>query len=122
MFFRHAESSRNRALWQNASESFDLEGALAFAISAAKGLQDEHRRSDAHQALCLANIRLNGNGAVELRVDAGMPLGYVSPEQTGRMNRSVDYRSDYYSLGVVLYELLTGHLPFESDDPMELVH
>ncbi|MGD1939476.1 MAG: AAA family ATPase [Cyanophyceae cyanobacterium] len=49
-------------------------------------------------------------------------LPYISPEQTGRMNRSIDYRSDYYSLGVMFFELLTGQLPFESRDPMELVH
>ncbi|MBC1218697.1 AAA family ATPase, partial [Nostoc sp. UCD120] len=49
-------------------------------------------------------------------------LAYLSPEQTGRMNRGVDYRSDFYSLGVSFYELLTGELPFQSDDPMELVH
>ncbi|MEG4120998.1 serine/threonine-protein kinase, partial [Microcoleus sp. N9_B4] len=49
-------------------------------------------------------------------------LAYISPEQTGRMNRGIDYRTDFYSLGVTLYELLTGKLPFESNDPMELVH
>ncbi|MEH2088321.1 trifunctional serine/threonine-protein kinase/ATP-binding protein/sensor histidine kinase [Nostoc sp.] len=49
-------------------------------------------------------------------------LAYLSPEQTGRMNRGIDYRSDFYSLGVTFYELLTGVLPFISDDPMELVH
>ncbi|MBW4505231.1 MAG: AAA family ATPase [Scytonematopsis contorta HA4267-MV1] len=49
-------------------------------------------------------------------------LGYLSPEQTGRMNRGIDYRSDFYSLGVTFYELLTGELPFQSDDAMELVH
>jgi len=49
-------------------------------------------------------------------------LAYISPEQTGRMNRKVDYRSDYYSLGVTLYELFTGELPFYSNDPMALVH
>lgn len=49
-------------------------------------------------------------------------LPYLSPEQTGRMNRGIDYRSDFYSLGVTFYELLTGQLPFQSDDPMELVH
>ncbi|GBE94391.1 ATP-binding sensor histidine kinase [Nostoc cycadae] len=49
-------------------------------------------------------------------------LAYISPEQTGRMNRAIDYRSDYYSLGVTFYELLTGELPFNSTDPMELVH
>ncbi|PZV13655.1 MAG: hypothetical protein DCF22_10260 [Leptolyngbya sp.] len=49
-------------------------------------------------------------------------LAYLSPEQTGRMNRGIDYRSDYYSLGVTFFELLTGQLPFQSNDPMELVH
>jgi predicted ATPase/signal transduction histidine kinase len=49
-------------------------------------------------------------------------LAYLSPEQTGRMNRAVDYRTDFYSLGVTLYELVTGQLPFTSADPLELVH
>ncbi|WP_144863316.1 AAA family ATPase [Hyella patelloides] len=49
-------------------------------------------------------------------------LAYISPEQTGRMNRSLDYRTDFYSLGVTFYELLTGLLPFEVSDPLELVH
>ncbi|MEZ4299442.1 MAG: serine/threonine-protein kinase PknK, partial [Polyangiaceae bacterium] len=49
-------------------------------------------------------------------------LAYMSPEQTGRMNRVVDYRADLYSLGVTFYELFTGRLPFDSADPMELVH
>ena len=49
-------------------------------------------------------------------------LPYLSPEQTGRMNRGIDYRSDFYALGVTFYKLLAGKLPFESDDPLELVH
>jgi predicted ATPase/signal transduction histidine kinase/predicted Ser/Thr protein kinase len=49
-------------------------------------------------------------------------LPYISPEQTGRMNRIVDFRSDLYSLGVVFYEMLTGRLPFVSGDPLELIH
>ena len=49
-------------------------------------------------------------------------LAYISPEQTGRMNRPIDYRTDFYSLGATLYHLLTGRPPFVSDDPMELVH
>ncbi len=49
-------------------------------------------------------------------------LAYLSPEQTGRMNRGIDYRSDFYSLGVTFFELLSGKLPFESYEPMELVH
>ncbi|MDF0556902.1 AAA family ATPase [Kamptonema sp. UHCC 0994] len=49
-------------------------------------------------------------------------LAYLAPEQTGRMNRGIDYRADFYALGVTLFELLTGQLPFQSNDPMELVH
>ena len=49
-------------------------------------------------------------------------VSYISPEQTGRMNRGIDYRSDFYSVGVMFYELLTGQLPFISDDPLELIH
>jgi predicted ATPase/signal transduction histidine kinase len=49
-------------------------------------------------------------------------LAYIAPEQTGRMNRGIDYRTDFYSLGVTLFELLTGDLPFQSTDPLELIH
>jgi predicted ATPase/signal transduction histidine kinase/CheY-like chemotaxis protein/tRNA A-37 threonylcarbamoyl transferase component Bud32 len=49
-------------------------------------------------------------------------LPYMSPEQTGRMNRVIDYRTDFYSLGVTFYEMLTGELPFSASDPLELVH
>ena len=49
-------------------------------------------------------------------------LAYISPEQTGRMNRAIDYKTDIYSLGVTFYEILTGHLPFKTRDTMELIH
>ncbi len=49
-------------------------------------------------------------------------LSYISPEQTGRMNRSLDYRTDFYSLGVTFYFMFTGRVPFQSSDPLELVH
>ncbi|MEK3889962.1 ATP-binding sensor histidine kinase [Bacillus sp. FSL K6-3431] len=52
----------------------------------------------------------------------GSQLNYISPEQTGRINRHLDYRSDLYSLGVVFYQMLTGMLPFDQEDPIELVH
>jgi PAS domain S-box-containing protein len=49
-------------------------------------------------------------------------LDYMSPEQTGRMNRAIDYRTDFYALGVTFYQMLTGRLPFQANDSMELVH
>jgi predicted ATPase/signal transduction histidine kinase len=49
-------------------------------------------------------------------------LPYLSPEQTGRMNRTIDYRTDFYALGITFYELLTGRLPFNADNPIEWVH
>lgn len=49
-------------------------------------------------------------------------LTYASPEQTGRMNRMVDYRSNFYSLGIIFYELLTGQPPFQTEDPLELIY
>ncbi len=49
-------------------------------------------------------------------------LAYLAPEQTGRMNRGIDYRADFYTLGVTLFELSTGSLPFQANEPMEWVH
>jgi PAS domain S-box-containing protein len=49
-------------------------------------------------------------------------LAYIAPEQTGKMNRGVDYRSDFYALGVTLYELLTGELPFIATEPIDIIH
>lgn len=54
------------------------------------------------------------------RLEGSLP--YISPEQTGRMNRDLDYRSDYYSLGITLFELLTGELPFSANNSIEWVH
>jgi signal transduction histidine kinase/serine/threonine protein kinase len=49
-------------------------------------------------------------------------LAYTSPEQTGRINHRVDFSTDIYSLGIIFYQLLSGRLPFKSDDPLELIH
>ncbi|MEH2259534.1 AAA family ATPase [Nostoc sp.] len=54
------------------------------------------------------------------RIEGSLP--YLSPEQTGRMNRGIDHRSDLYSLGITFYEMLTGQLPFQGKDPLEWVH
>jgi osomolarity two-component system sensor histidine kinase CHK1 len=61
-------------------------------------------------------------GGAMLRGENPAPLQYIAPECTGRMNRSVDYRADFYSLGVALYELVVGFLPFRSSEPLELIH
>ena len=79
-----------------------------------------------------ASVRFTGFGiATRLAREQHLPappeviagtLAYMAPEQTGRMNRSIDSRSDLYSLGVTLYELLTGRLPFSATDPLEWIH
>ncbi len=66
----------------------------------------------------LSRERQNIN--ISNRLEGSLP--YISPEQTGRMNRDLDYRSDYYSLGVTFFELLTGKLPFAANDALEWVH
>ena len=122
MFFRHGAGAQGHAPHRGSGELFNLEAALTVFLALITSLREVHGRTELHQALCPPNIRINEDGSIELRNDVSAPLAYISPEQTGRMNRRVDYRSDYYSLGVVLYELLTGRLPFESDNVMELVH
>ncbi|MEO7715312.1 MAG: AAA family ATPase [Capsulimonas sp.] len=112
---------------------------LAVALSAA--LSRLHGRGLIHKDIKPANVLVNsaadhvwltGFGvASRLPRERQSPeppeiiagtLAYMAPEQTGRMNRSIDSRSDLYSLGVTLYEMLTGSLPFTASDPMELVH
>lgn len=58
----------------------------------------------------------------DLNAQEYQPLAYISPEQTGRLNQSLDYRSDLYSLGITFYEMLTGVLPFSASDPLEWIH
>ena len=121
-------------------EHIDLAEILAVGTRMAVVLDQLHRREVVHKDINPKNIVRNPTtGEVKL-IDFGLAmvqrgrqqagaqsslegtLAYISPEQTGRMNRAVDYRSDYYSLGVTLYEMLTGRLPFETLDRAELVH
>ncbi|WP_437625970.1 AAA family ATPase [Sorangium sp. So ce1151] len=116
------------------SEALDLAAALA------EGLAAVHAAGLIHRDLRPHNVLVDAGGAVKIMgfgVDAEITraherlyapavladvLPYVSPEQTGRMSRGVDYRTDLYALGVVLYQMLTGQRPFEAQDPMELIH
>src|SRR3954464_4306219 len=119
----------------------DVGGFLALAIGAATALGKLHQRGLIHKDIKPANIvvhcadghvRLTGFGiASRLSRERQAPeppetiagtLAYMAPEQTGRMNRSIDARSDLYALGVTLYQMLTGVLPLTADDPMEWVH
>ena len=119
----------------------DLSCFLRFAIGIAAALGKVHQRGLVHKDLKPAHILVNcPDGQVRLtgfglashlpreRQPPAPPesiagtLAYMAPEQTGRMNRSIDSRSDLYSLGVTLYEMLTGRLPFTASDPMEWVH
>jgi diguanylate cyclase (GGDEF)-like protein len=92
-----------------------------------KALTPDHVLFDPNGEICLAGFGI----ASELEQERQSPqmsrrlegpLPYISPEQTGRMSRDLDYRSDYYSLGVLLFELLTGQRPFQADTVLEWVH
>src|SRR5256712_10487084 len=114
---------------------------LRLAVSIAAALTQVHRRGLVHKDIKPANILVNRTtGEVKLTgfgIASRLPrerqtpappesiagtLAYMAPEQTGRMNRSIDSRSDLYSLGVTLYQMLTGSLPSMASPPMEGVH
>ncbi len=114
---------------------------LDAAIQITRALELIHRANIIHKDITPHNIVMNpATGEVKI-IDFGIAtrfsrekpamrspemlegtLPYMSPEQTGRMNRSLDSRSDFYALGATFYEMLTGARPFDADDKLELVH
>ncbi len=123
------------------NQKLDLITILQILIALTDGLGELHANNIIHKDIKPANIIINLDNkkvkitdfSISLRLsleshEINNPntiegtLVYMSPEQTGRMNRNVDYRTDFYSLGVLCYEMLTGHPPFQSTDSMELVH
>ena len=128
-----------RALLEESA--FDLPAALDVAVKLVAILSALHQEGVIHRAIRPSNVfvhpetrhvALAGLEAAsrlsEEKVQVGQldlspdVLAYVSPEQTGRMNRRVSFQADLYSLGVLLYELVTGRVPFTAGDPMELIH
>lgn len=123
------------------SGKIELARFLNIAIQVSEILGEIHAKSIIHKDLKSRNILINsatgqikltGFGISSLFPEESLSISslevvegtvaYMSPEQTGRMNRAVDYRSDLYSLGIVFYEMLTGGLPFQAEDTLELVH
>lgn len=123
------------------SQSLSLVESLKIGIQLAKALGELHQNQIIHKDIKPSNIIINSETqkvkitdfSISTRLtretyQSGNPnqiegtLNYMSPEQTGRMNRSLDYRTDFYSLGITFYQMLTGKLPFESNDPLKLIH
>ncbi|WP_437991540.1 AAA family ATPase [Sorangium sp. So ce145] len=131
-----------RAILDGNGEGVGLAQAVRIALQLADTLGAIHERNIVHKDIKPSNIIVDSDVRTSKLTDFSIAsllpgeraavvdpwsvgegtLQYISPEQTGRMNRSIDFRSDYYSLGVTLYELTTRRLPFETTDPLELVH
>ncbi|MEG4440642.1 AAA family ATPase [Microcoleus sp. AT9_B5] len=136
------EDSKGRALNKFLSgRQLQLAEFLAIAIQLADTLGKLHDNQIIHKDIKPTNIIINPTTLKVKITDFSIAtrlsretqalshptllegtIAYISPEQTGRMNRSIDYRTDFYSLGVTFYEILCGELPFKATDPMELVH
>jgi predicted ATPase/GAF domain-containing protein len=130
-----------RRQWPHLYGPMTVADFLQLAITLTDTLDQLHQQHIIHKDINPSNIVLNPSTGQLKLIDFGIStqlsriepvpappgdlegtLAYLSPEQTGRMNRVIDYRTDFYSLGVTFYELLTGRLPFPSQDMLELVH
>ena len=137
--FEDTEAESLRSLLDD--HRLNIEEVLWVATELAKAVLEVHNHSIIHKDLNPSNILYDSERKIVQIIDFGIStqlsreqadldvesvtegsLPYMSPEQTGRMNRFVDSRSDLYSLGVVLYEMLAGKVPFESEDPLQLIH
>ncbi|WP_445632683.1 histidine kinase [Nostoc sp. DSM 114161] len=123
------------------NKKFTLTQFLKLAVKITQSLSEIHSANIIHKDINPSNIVLNPQTQELKIIDFGIStdlsretltiknptvlegtLAYISPEQTARMNRSLDYRTDFYSLGATFYQLLTNRLPFESSDALELIH
>ncbi|MEG4575136.1 AAA family ATPase [Microcoleus sp. N3A4] len=124
-----------------AAKHLEISEFLSLAIHLAETLAHLHENKIIHKDIKPQNIIINSKTDQIKIIDFSIStylerenqslsnpnllegtLAYMSPEQTGRMNRSIDYRTDFYSLGVTFYEILTGKLPHQATDPLELIH
>ncbi|EEG06841.1 EAL domain-containing protein [Pseudogulbenkiania ferrooxidans] len=124
-----------------ARRNLSLLERLEIAIALVEGVAEIHTAQIIHKDISPFNVVVNADTGELKIIDFGISsvltrenpslhnpevlegtLAYIAPEQTGRMNRAVDYRCDFYSLGATLYELFTGEPPFSGSDPLELVH
>ena len=125
----------------NICEKFNLMDFLKIAINLSQALLDINNSNIIHKAINPNNIIINMENGIVKITDFGSAslcskeintidrmtelentLDYISPEQTGRMNRTIDYRTDFYSLGVLFYKMLTGFLPFQAKDKLGIIH
>jgi transcriptional regulator with GAF, ATPase, and Fis domain len=128
-----------RSALSGAKGNLGTERVLGLSRSLARALGAVHAAGYSHRAIRAASILVGEDAPIAFLTDfrsatrlseTQAPTGsratiaseVLSPEQTGRMNRSVDYRCDFYALGAVFYELATGSRPFETNDPLGLVH
>ncbi|NJO95237.1 MAG: AAA family ATPase [Pleurocapsa sp. CRU_1_2] len=122
------------------AQRVSLPAFLAIAIQLTEALQAIHRQGIIHRNLEPGCILINPNSFELKLIDfsyatkkdvvtdaasklfSGLDISYIAPEQTGRMNIALDYRADFYSLGILLYQIVTGVMPYDTQDALELSH